>query len=821
VTPSQPARWHSRPRRALAGAALLLGTCLAAGVVAVSAEPGAAPGIAVADPPAQPLITSAPPPQPGSATVTLITGDQVRLDTGADGQQDASVVNATTDAFPAPAVQFSWGGDQYLVPGEAVPYLGGLLDPALFNISYLVRAKLDDGSNPTLPVTIEEAGARAADLPGVRVAGATGGTAAAAVAKSEAGAFGTRLGQSWQSTRAGTSATPIGRLPGIERISLAAPAGTESPPELRIGGAGTGPHPGAGTPNAPRATTSGTATRYRTVTLDPIDRSGRPGVAVGFLHNLDDPRAFAMLFAAAGAGPLSFSVPEGRYSAEISVLDGPVNDFLATGTLVLEPEVAVTADRTITLDARRGVPYRPNVEPAVQPGFRVERLSFTRVNQVRDGASAGNPLVGLNMRLYGRPELGGPTLHVTPTAPVTSGHLELLGMTTFTDTAQGSVNPKYVFAYRWDRAIPSTLTPAVPRAELTTVRSAAYRSPSGPASADPDELITLLTPLSRTNILHPGQVPFGERVDYWYTNAPDTVVWAPFLSIDGSTLLYGERRMVRSGEEIRLTWNKGPLAPSAAARFTDSTLFDSPYTGQPDRRMCAACRQDDNGIFAAWAFGDSSPGHHARSEFGTITDRFSFDFYRNGTLALSSRTAPDHTFGHTMLLLPMLPEPAGYRIQWDVSRNGDPQAWVRTGWTFSSSRTDPGAALPGSSACSPDPERGCSFLPLLFVRYDLPLDLDGRAPAGAPFELTFHIGHQQYQAAPAGVTATVSVSFDGGTTWSEPAAATDQGNGRFTTPVTHPPLAETDGFVALRVQARDAAGNAVDQTITRAYGLTG
>ena len=54
-----------------------------------------------------------------------------------------------------------------------------------------------------------------------------------------------------------------------------------------------------------------TATRYRTVTLNPIDRDGKPGVAVGFLHNLDDPRRYASFVVAAGAGTLSFRVPEG------------------------------------------------------------------------------------------------------------------------------------------------------------------------------------------------------------------------------------------------------------------------------------------------------------------------------------------------------------------------------------------------------------------------------------------------------------------------------------------------------------------------------
>ncbi|ROP42657.1 hypothetical protein [Saccharothrix texasensis] len=60
----------------------------------------------------------------------------------------------------------------------------------------------------------------------------------------------------------------------------------------------------------------------------------------------------------------------------------------------------------------------------------------------------------------------------------------------------------------------------------------------------------------------------------------------------------------------------------------------------------------------------------------------------------------------------------------------------------------------------------------------------------------------------------VQVSFDDGTTW-RPAPLVKVGQ-RWLAAVVHPAGAK---FVSLKARARDAAGNAVDQTIIRAYGL--
>ena len=64
-------------------------------------------------------------------------------------------------------------------------------------------------------------------------------------------------------------------------------------------------------------------------------------------------------------------------------------------------------------------------------------------------------------------------------------------------------------------------------------------------------------------------------------------------------------------------------------------------------------------------------------------------------------------------------------------------------------------------------------------------------------------------------TPSLEVSYDDGATW---AAAPVQCEGeRFTAVLDHP---STGSYVSLRAAVQDANGNAVEQTIIRAYGLT-
>lgn len=150
---------------------------------------------------------------------------------------------------------------------------------------------------------------------------------------------------------------------------------------------------------------------------------------------------------------------------------------------------------------------------------------------------------------------------------------------------------------------------------------------------------------------------------------------------------------------------------------------------------------------------------------------------------------------------------ATYRAELDVTRTAP--YWrqstnTHTAWTFDS---------------APPPPDTVEAVPLLLVDYDLgPLDLENRSQRGDQNITLF--AHRQQDAAPAAVTGlSLSVSYDDGATWSS-VPTSPLGGGLFTA-VIHNPKVGGAPYVSLRVQATDSGGSAIDQTITRAYGLVG
>jgi subtilisin family serine protease len=145
------------------------------------------------------------------STVTLITGDRVRLVPGADGRTAVEVVpgpgREDTRFFQRRRGQ---GADETIqvVPRDAVPFLAsGQLDPALFDVTALARRR-DDG----VRVIVRHARGKAAALARSAVAGrplpSVGATAVAETAD--------QAGATWAMLAGGARSL----APAIERISL-------------------------------------------------------------------------------------------------------------------------------------------------------------------------------------------------------------------------------------------------------------------------------------------------------------------------------------------------------------------------------------------------------------------------------------------------------------------------------------------------------------------------------------------------------------------------------------------------------------------------
>ncbi|HSA49421.1 MAG TPA: S8 family serine peptidase [Yinghuangia sp.] len=109
--------------------------------------------------------------QPSRSTVTLITGDVVAVDTFPDGSQAV-----TPEPGPGRTgisfLRWNRAGNTTVVPSDALGLLDrGLLDPALFDVTTLVRQGYDDRSMPVLPLIVrydDTPSARATAMPEAR-----------------------------------------------------------------------------------------------------------------------------------------------------------------------------------------------------------------------------------------------------------------------------------------------------------------------------------------------------------------------------------------------------------------------------------------------------------------------------------------------------------------------------------------------------------------------------------------------------------------------------------------------------------------------------
>ncbi|GAB1516022.1 S8 family serine peptidase [Actinophytocola sp. KF-1] len=228
-------------------------------------------------------------------------------------------------------------------------------------------------------------------------------------------------------------------------------------------------------------------------------------------------------------------------------------------------------------------------------------------------------------------------------------------------------------------------------------------------------------------------------------------------------------RTFRAGERVTESWY-GPVVRPAIPR------------GGPESTR-------DGDVLSAYVpeFVDAA-GHQGYLEgaLGDEPDTASARLYRDGALL----AAAPYAWG-------TFPVPAGeatYRLELSTGRSGAEWQYAtttETAWTFRSGHTEH------------------ALLPLLQVDYAVDTDLTNQA--GRTTRLGLEFRHQDGLAAPRMRAVEAWLSYNDGTSWTK--VPLD----RHHRATVHHPRGAT--HVTLKVAATDTAGNKIEQTITRAYGL--
>jgi len=238
----------------------------------------------------------------------------------------------------------------------------------------------------------------------------------------------------------------------------------------------------------------------------------------------------------------------------------------------------------------------------------------------------------------------------------------------------------------------------------------------------------------------------------------------------------------RAKSRTARTWFKQVMRPG----------FPVGLTGWEDDGT-PAYREGDEFTVHVWPYVDQQQ-HAGWAQPGDVV---STQLYAGDRL-LADTTEPIGTF-------PAVPGSATYRL---TSRQQRSAPWwqystdVRTTWTFRSAT----------------PTSGRRLLPLMQVEYGVPLDIRSRTTSRFLNTFTLDVGHQPGVDGPRIKTVQAWVSYDDGRAWHR-IPLIPLGGGKVLAVVLNLRPPDASAAASLRVSATDTAGNGIDQTIIRAYGL--
>ncbi|WP_051723463.1 S8 family serine peptidase [Streptomyces albus] len=463
-------------------------------------------------------------------------------------------------------------------------------------------------------------------------------------------------------------------------------------------------------------------------------------------------------------GTATVRLPEGTYlvSHQIVLAGGDGGDGDAAGLdWQLQPRLDLTADTTLTFDARKAEPVEITV-PDPEAELADAAMSF---DATVDGRTIGSVWLV-------RPPLplGFRTRHVGPELPDGRMHAKTVG------SFRSGPDTEYRVAYGREGGLFTGFRKDVASeelAQLTIHQGASAAGRQGAVITEPDT----------------GDIGFGWTVAH-LRDLPGT--FTQYLNTEG--VRWSHRFEQMRGEEREAVYagpQRAAYTAGEAYEHTYNTGVFGPLLGGDGDGPGGGDGAAEDGLFRR---GDTlsgrinpladGAGHRGESLYDTA----STTLYRNGEPYATAEDILDRA----QFTLP--PEKADYRLVTTVARRGPATVSreVTSSWTFTSEAAGEGERV---------------RLPASAVRFTPGLAPDSTAPAGTVTEIPVTV--QGSAAGDGAGPLTVHASFDGGRTWTE--LPVRDGVVKVRNP------AEPGTGVSLRAEVTGGAGHALTQTILDAY----
>lgn len=726
-------------------------------------------------------------PAGGAASVLLIDGDSVQV-TG----RNVSVLQPAGMGGAGSVLGLDLAGQRYVVPAEALPYLGRGLDPDLFDVAALAKEAGDE-----LRVTVTYTGG-VPGLPGVTITKAAGGVAQGYLTAASAQVFGAALARQFDEDHANASYGTDGLFGNGVTIGLA--------------GNGLSGH---GLPAGGRSRSGAARPEYEmhTLTVDGTNLAGKPDTGdFVVLVNVNDPLAFS------GPdewindfydGTTKFSVPAGTYWAvglfgqygTVGItLPGPARASAASTApppvrAVVLPQVTVAGNTTAKM-AERSADSEFAVTTPRPSQLELPTLAFDRV-------AANHTATSIVISPLG-------AIYVNPTSHTPSDG-------TLSETAQAQlVSPASAASpYQYDVSVqgPDGIIPrqdfTVSPASLATVHEILYSDRPTTGSFNEANLLAGIS----SEIANFMPVPGQETMYLTASAGGGPIVWnGHYFQATVPSTFEGHHRLrpvggqdglnvYRPGQVATEDWNQYPLHVAQRANLVGPGGFTN----------LAASRAGNTLTFAYWPFTDDTPGHagSAGAPPGSgITTGGTYQIQQHGKTISAGQTGVGLFYQQVTLS----PKPSVIKLTLNTAQSGGPfteSTADSTTWTWQSAYA-PKHLLPPGFTCG-NGYRDCVSQPMLTLNYGVA----GEAPNGTtqpgPQQVTVNAGHLQLAANPKITRVAAQVSFNDGKTWT--AAQVTGTGGTYTADFAAP----ASSYITLRVQAADAAGGTMQETITRAY----